>query len=217
MTRIEHSRTGPSRRILVCACGSAGVLTLPTYLLSIRNRLEGCEVTVILSASAARFLPVRSVNLVADRAIDAADPHVMFTHNHVQLANEHEVVLVMPATANVIAEAAHGIAGSIITTLLLAVPQPAVFVPSMNKQMWGNAALQRNIATLRSDGHEVLEPAWKRTFELASGCTVVAPAMPSPSEIAVLVEERLSGPPAPTGAQPHQEAAGDLLGQAADA
>lgn len=78
---------------------------------------------------------------------------------HIELADWSDLAVVVPATADVIAKLANGIADDAVTTTLLATSAPIVVVPAMNVHMWASPATQRNIQTLRTDGHLVMEPA----------------------------------------------------------
>lgn len=184
-------------RILVGASGAAAVITLPSYLITLRTKLD-CRLTVVLSAAASRFLPARTVRLVADDVIDSTDPDAAFAANHVRLAADHDLILALPATANLLAAVAHGHAPSLLTTIALAARGPVTFVPAMNRVMWSKPAVQRNITRLRDDGHDVVEPHWRNTFELATGREAENPILAAPGELADLVAERLD-PVAPAG------------------
>jgi phosphopantothenoylcysteine synthetase/decarboxylase len=88
-------------------------------------------------------------------SVGANDPTVV----HLDLTRWADLMLVMPATANVLGKAAAGIADDVLTTCILAATSPVVFVPSMNDAMWVKPAVQRNVATLRADGYGVIPPA----------------------------------------------------------
>ncbi|WP_025620515.1 flavoprotein [Salinispora cortesiana] len=178
-------------RVLVGASGAAAVLTLPSYLIALRTKLD-CQLTVVLSAAAGRFLPARTVRLVADDVIDSTDHDAVFAANHVRLAVEHNLVLALPATANLLADVAHGHAPSLLSTVALASPAPITFVPAMNRSMWTKPAVQRNVALLRDDGHDVVEPQWRTAFELSTRREHENPVLASPGEITDLVAERLT-------------------------
>lgn len=77
---------------------------------------------------------------------------------HIQLSREADLVVVAPATADLLAKMANGIAGDLATTLLLATDKPVLAAPAMNVRMWLHPATQRNVATLKSDGITVLAP-----------------------------------------------------------
>ena len=77
---------------------------------------------------------------------------------HIQLSREADLVVIAPATADLLAKMANGIAGDLATTLLLATDKPVLAAPAMNVRMWLHPATQRNVATLKSDGITVLAP-----------------------------------------------------------
>lgn len=177
-------------RILVGACGAASVVLLPNYLAAMRAKL-GCRITVLLTASAARFVPPRTAGLFADEVLDSTDPEVAFRSNHVKLASSHDLILVLPATANLLADVVHGHAPTLLTATILAARTPVLLVPAMNRVMWSKPAVKRNLAQCRADGLEVVEPEWGEGFEVSSKRMVENPAMPSFTDIADIVGERL--------------------------
>ena len=171
-------------KLLLGACGAANVINLPGYLMALR-KLPGIRVHTVLTPAAARLLPLRTVRLVSDAAFD--DEEGAFDPGHVALAAWADRILVLPATANTLAHAAHGLAGNLLTTTLLAHPGSVIYVPSMNARMWANPAVRRNVAQLRADGHHVAEPAMVPSWELASGTVRPGPGLPSPERIAALI------------------------------
>ena len=97
--------------------------------------------------------------------------------------------VVLPATANVIGQAANGLAPNLLSTTILASPQPVVFYPNVNDVMWSKAAVQRNVETLREDGHIVIEPEVANAYEVDSGETRESLVVPEPAQlIAQLLE-----------------------------
>src|SRR5437899_2024212 len=137
------------------------------YLLRELTRL-GALVTVCLSEHAREFLGPLTFRTLSGRAVlsNLFDPQSADAVEHVALAERAHAVLVAPATANVLAKAAHGIADDFLTTLLLAARAPVLMVPAMDGGMWEHAAVAANVATLRRRGVTVLEPD---TGALASG------------------------------------------------
>ncbi|KAA9395079.1 bifunctional phosphopantothenoylcysteine decarboxylase/phosphopantothenate--cysteine ligase CoaBC [Kocuria coralli] len=89
--------------------------------------------------------------------------------NHVGQGQAADLVVIAPATADLLARAAHGHADDLLTTTLLATRAPVLFAPAMHTEMWLNAAVQENVATLRRHGHTVLEPADGRLTGKDSG------------------------------------------------
>jgi phosphopantothenoylcysteine decarboxylase/phosphopantothenate--cysteine ligase len=98
---------------------------------------------------------------------------------HIQLSRAADVVLVCPATADLLAKMAGGIADDLATTLLLATDKPVAVAPAMNVRMWLHPATQRNVAQLKADGIRVIEPA-----EGEMACGEFGPGrLPEPAEI----------------------------------
>ncbi len=98
---------------------------------------------------------------------------------HVDLAQSVDLVVVCPATANILGKRAHGIADDFVSTALLATTAPILFCPAMNPEMWANPAVQRNVAQLKADGCEIMQPDSGR---LACGA-VGAGRLPEPRKI----------------------------------
>lgn len=168
------------------------MLTLPSYLATIRSKIDDVRLTVILTSAAASFLPPRTVGLICDEVIDSTDPDAVFAANHVRLASSHDLILVLPATANVLGTVATGQAPNLLTAVVLAASRPVIFLPAMNRLMWTKPAVQRNVRQIREDGHEVIEPRWRTSFELASQAVSDNPTLLSPTEVAELLLARLA-------------------------
>ncbi|MFI7517858.1 flavoprotein [Micromonospora echinofusca] len=192
----DISENSLRKRLLIGACGAASVVMLPSYLAALRAQL-GCQTTVVLTAAATRFLPPHTVSLFADEVVDSTDPEAPFRTNHVKLATSHDLVLVLPATANLLAEVVHGHAPSLLTAVILAAPTPVLLVPAMNRLMWSKPAVQRNIQQSRADGFEIIEPQWREGFEVSSKRMVDNPSMPAPHDLADLIGIRLKEASAP--------------------
>lgn len=168
-------------RVLVGACGSANVLNLPAYLTTLAHACQA-EIRVVLTASAGAFLPADALRLLVSEVAGPQDGRL--AHNHVSWARWADLLLVLPATAQTLAAAAHGIADSFLTTTLLAHERPVTFFPSMNEQMLRNPAVQRNIRTVREDGHQIVLPRPALSFEAASGTYQDALSLPGPDAVA---------------------------------
>ena len=129
----------------------------------------GHDVTVIPTEAATRFVGVAtwealSGNPVSNSVFD--DVHLV---NHVRLGHEADLIVVAPATADLLARAATGQAGDLLTNTLLMAGGPVLFAPAMHTEMWQHAATQANVETLRSRGVTVLEPASGRLTGSDSG------------------------------------------------
>ncbi len=129
------------------------------YLLRELTRLRA-EVTVCLTEHARHFVGPLTFRTLSGRPVlsDLFDPRSDDAVEHVALAERAHAVVVAPATANVLARAAHGLADDFLSTLLLAVRAPVLFVPAMDGGMWEHPAVRANVQTLRSRGAAVLEP-----------------------------------------------------------
>ncbi len=137
------------------------------YLLRELTRL-GAGVTVVTTAHAEQFVGPLTFRTLSGRPVlsDLFDPQTPDAVEHVQLAERAQALVVAPATANLLAKAAHGIADDFLTTVLLAVRCPVLIAPAMDGGMWEHLAVVANVRTLRERGVTVLEPD---AGELASG------------------------------------------------
>lgn len=122
---------------------------------------QKADVTVIMTPNATNFInPITFESLTGNKClVDTFDRNFEFQVEHVSLAKQTDVFLVAPASANVIAKAAHGIADDMLTTTLLACTCPKIFAPAMNTRMYQNPILQDNMKTLTDYGMEVIVPA----------------------------------------------------------
>lgn len=119
------------------------------------------DVTVIMTQNATNFInPITFESLTGNKClVDTFDRNFQHSVEHVSLAKQTDVVLVAPASANVLAKAAHGLADDMLTTTLLACECPKIFAPAMNTRMYRNAIVQDNIKALQNYGMEVITPA----------------------------------------------------------
>lgn len=120
----------------------------------------GVDVHVVLTQGGARFVtPVTyqalSGNPVWSDLWDARMPNNMA---HIDLSRDAEAIVIAPASADILGKLAHGLADDLLTTMCLARDCPLIVAPAMNRQMWEHPATQRNVATLRADGVELLGP-----------------------------------------------------------
>ncbi len=131
---------------------------------------QHADVQVVMTENAAQFVgPVTFEQLTGNKAlIDTFDRNFVHQVEHVALADRADFVLVAPATANVIAKLAHGIADDMLTTTVLACRCPKAVAPAMNTGMYENPVTQDNLETLRRYGWEIAAPNEGR---LACGTT----------------------------------------------
>src|SRR5262245_10016142 len=129
------------------------------YLLRELTR-AGARVTVVTSAHAERFVAPLTWRTLSGRPVlsDLFDPRSDDAVEHVALAERARAMVVAPATANLIAKAAHGLADDFLSTLLLAMRGPVLLAPAMDGGMWDHAAVTANVSLLRQRGVTVLEP-----------------------------------------------------------
>jgi phosphopantothenoylcysteine decarboxylase/phosphopantothenate--cysteine ligase len=141
----------------------------------------GASVQVIMTEHAKEFIaPLTFEALTGRRCLtDTFDRNHEYSTEHVALAKEADAVMIAPATANVIAKLAHGIADDMLTTTVLACDCSKMIAPAMNTRMYENPVTQENIETLKRHGMTVIEPAKGR---LACG-DVGAGKMPEPEEL----------------------------------
>lgn len=137
------------------------------YLLRELTRL-GAGVAVVLTEHAQKFVGELTWRTLSGRPVlvDLFDPKTEAAVEHVTVAQRASGFVVAPATANVLAKAAHGVADDFLTTLLLATRAPVLMVPAMDGGMWEHPAVQSNVAALRARGVTVMEP---EVGPLASG------------------------------------------------
>ena len=141
---------------------------------------QHCSVEVILTEHATKFIaPLTFEQLTGNRCmVDTFDRNFSHQVEHISLAHRTDLVMVAPATANVCAKLAHGLADDMLTTTVLACSCPKLIAPAMNTGMFENPVTQDNLETLRRYGWEVIAPASGR---LACG-DVGAGKLPEPEK-----------------------------------
>lgn len=140
-----------------------------------------CDVQVIMTANAANFInPVTFETLTGRKClVDTFDRNFSFEVEHISVAKRADLVLVAPASANVIGKLAHGIADDMLTTTLMACTCPKLISPAMNTAMYENPVLQDNLRLLEKYGYQIIEPA---SGHLACGDSGKG-KMPEPDEL----------------------------------
>jgi len=146
------------KRILLIIGG--GIAAYKSLDLIRRLRERGAEVTPVLTRAATEFVTPLSISALAGEKVytdlfDLTDEAEM---GHIQLSRVADLVLVAPATADLMARMAQGLANDLATTLLLATDTPVMIAPSMNVRMWEHPATRRNLSVLRQDGVTVVGP-----------------------------------------------------------
>ena len=147
-----------SRVLLIVGGGIAAYKSLELVRLL---KKAGHQVTPVLTRGGEHFVTAMSLGTLAESQVHSSlwELKDEVEIGHIQLSRAADFLLVCPATADLLAKMAAGIADDLATTLLLATDKPVVVAPAMNVRMWQHAATQRNIAQLKADGVRVIEPA----------------------------------------------------------
>lgn len=169
-----------------------------------------CEVQVIMTRNAEQFInPITFETLTGRKCLtDTFDRNFSFEVEHISVAKRADLVLIAPASANVIGKLSHGIADDMLTTTLMACTCPKLLSPAMNTAMYENPVLQDNLQILKKYGYQIIEPA---SGHLACGDTGKG-KMPEPDELLscilkeIAYEKDLSGRKVLVTAGPTQEA-----------
>ncbi|MFD3525000.1 flavoprotein [Streptomyces sp. NPDC058653] len=194
---MTTSDTAPfGGRLLIGATGAAAVASLPLYISALRGAFSG-TVTVLMTHTATTFLPPHTVALFADRVVTGTDPDEWAQENHGTLAAEHDMMVVLPATANVLSVTATGAVPNMLSATILAAEFPVVFVPVMTGEMWQKPAVRRNVEQLRLDGYHVVDPPWGERYDVGLGTFIGTPMPPAPPQFVELVREFMPEPGPP--------------------
>lgn len=146
------------KKILLCVTG--GIAVYKAAALTSKLTQAGAEVKVILSDSAAKFVTPLTFQALSRSEVytDTFDEKNPENIAHIHLADWADLIIIAPATANIIGKLANGIADNMISTTLLAATAPVWVAPAMNVHMYQHPAVQKNMETLRSFGYEFIEP-----------------------------------------------------------
>lgn len=153
-------------------------------------RKAGIGVRCVLTAGGAQFITPMTLAALSENPVhtslwDLKDEAEM---GHIQLSREADLVVIAPATADLMAKMAAGIADDLATTLLLATDKPVLAAPAMNVRMWQHPATRRNVAQLRADGITVIEPD-----EGSMACGEFGPGrLPEPEAILAAIQQALT-------------------------
>lgn len=182
-----EKKTHPGGRILLAVGG--GIAAYKSCEVARLLIKAGFAVRVMMTAAAQKFVAPLTFQALTSKlvATDLFDPIQEEGIGHIRLADETDLVLVAPATADLLAKAAHGIADDLVTTVLLATKAPIVFAPSMNVNMYENAITQDNIARLKKFGRHFIDPG---VGDLACGWEGPG-RLAEPAEIVSHVKKRL--------------------------
>lgn len=146
------------REVVVGICGGIAAYKVCAVVSALVQR--GCGVTCVMTRSARRFVTPLTFEALSGRKVLLSlwRPDYAYDAQHIQLTDRAEVFLIAPATANIIAKIACGIADDLLSTLMTAVACPVILAPAMNERMWANRIVQANVQRLRDVGFSVIGP-----------------------------------------------------------
>jgi len=154
---------------------------------------QGAGVTAVLTRNARRFVGPATFAALTGRpvATRSFDPGVHPLGGHIELAARADLVVVAPASADLLAKVAGGAADDLLTTLLLCAECPVVMAPAMNSAMWAKPSVQRNVRQIAADGMQIIQPGtgWLSCRQRGAG------RMAEPEEIADVIHEMLASVP----------------------
>ena len=168
------------KRILLIVTG--GIAAYKSLELVRLLKRQGIAVRAVMTKSAAEFVTPLSMAVMTEDQVygHMFDLKEESEIGHIQLSRQADLIVVCPATANIIAKMAAGIADDLATTILLATDKPVLAVPAMNVRMWNHRATQRNLTQLRADGVHIMAPD-----EGAMACGEFGPGrLPEPPAVA---------------------------------
>jgi phosphopantothenoylcysteine decarboxylase/phosphopantothenate--cysteine ligase len=172
------------RELLIGVTG--GIAAYKTAALVSQLVQAGAGVSVIMTRSAQRLVGPKTFEALTGRPVSTR----VFGHGahpHIELGTQAELLCVAPATANILAKAAWGLADDLLSTVLLSFDGPVLMAPAMNTLMWQKPAVQRNVAQLRADGVTLIDPE-----EGHLSCGTIGPGrMAEPETIFRAIAKRL--------------------------
>src|ERR687894_1513402 len=165
------------KRIIVGVAGGIAAYKAATVVRQLTE--AGHNVRVVPTASALRFIGTATFEALSGNPVHTGVWDDVHQVPHVRIGQSADLVVVAPATADLVAKAAHGLADDLLTNTLLTARCPVVFAPAMHTEMWEHPATQENVATLRRRGAIVIEPAVGRLTGVDTG----KGRLPDPGEI----------------------------------
>jgi phosphopantothenoylcysteine decarboxylase / phosphopantothenate---cysteine ligase len=146
------------KRVLLIIGG--GIAAYKSLELIRRLREREVSVRVVMTEAAQQFVTTLAAGAISGERVftELFDPAQEFDVGHIRLARECDLIIVAPATADLMAKMANGLANDLASAVLLATDKPVLLAPAMNPKMWSNAATQRNLATLQADGLRFIGP-----------------------------------------------------------
>jgi phosphopantothenoylcysteine decarboxylase/phosphopantothenate--cysteine ligase len=148
------------RRVILLAIGG-GIAAYKSAFLCSRLAQLGHEVRVAMTESATQFIGVQTLAALSGRSVatDSFTPDHHPLGSHIEVAEAIDLMIVAPATANLLSKFAGGLADDLVSTLYLQRQSPVLLAPAMSNAMWSKPAVERNVAQLREDGCHLIGPA----------------------------------------------------------
>lgn len=167
------------KTVVVGVCG--GIAAYKAVDVVSRLKKQGAEVETIMTENATKFVTPLTFQSISHKPVitDMFEEPEYWDIQHISLAKKADIMVVAPATANIIGKIANGIADDMLSTTIMATKAPVLFVPAMNSNMYENPIVQKNIKALTALGYMFMEPDTGRLAEGTSG----KGRLPEPSEI----------------------------------
>lgn len=157
--------------LILAVCGGIAAYKLCQVASAMVQR--GCGVTVAMTEAATRFVGPTTFQSLTGRQVFSTlwDAQNYYDPQHLKLSSRADLLLVAPATANIIGKAACGIADELVSTMIMAADCPVVFAPAMNQRMWRNPVVERNVCSLKDLNYLFIEPTsgWLACGEVGPG------------------------------------------------
>jgi len=174
------------KKVVFGITGSIAAINATTYIYEL---LSLYRVEVVLTKSATNFLNPNGLRPLVDAVY--TDPFDLSSNKvpHVNLVKDADHFVILPASANFLSKMANGVADDLLSLCVLNYSKPILIGQSMNQTMWENKSTQRNVRTLKEDGHTFIN-TYAPGYEASSGDTVVSEAaLPAPSQLLYLLRE----------------------------
>ena len=137
---------------------TGGIAAYKSAAIVSRLTQSGIGVTVVMTRSATKLVAPQTFEALSGRPVRYSIFGAAMSHAHIELARSADLFCIAPATANILAKAAQGIADDLLSTLILSFDKPILFAPAMNTIMWKKPSVQRNVKQLLDDGMSLIGP-----------------------------------------------------------
>jgi phosphopantothenoylcysteine decarboxylase/phosphopantothenate--cysteine ligase len=159
------------REIIVAVCGGIAAYKVADVVSKLVQL--GAGVTVVMTAEATKFLTPLTFEALSGRPVRTSTWDLVETSDpqHIGLTERADLMLVAPATANILAKVAHGLCDDLVSLMVNASACPVVFAPAMNNRMWDNPITRENVAKLQGHGYRMIgpEPGWLACRNIGTG------------------------------------------------